>query len=144
MTKKKTDHPQTEVLMAFPAGTLSKLTIEGQVERWLNDRLLIDEAAPIYVQLKQMEYAVKTAIEKLQSQAFDDAGMKLGGTSSGTILGQKVEISYPKRWEYSPAILELQQEQKTALEIAQKREQLDGLAHQFPGKGVIRITIKAQ
>jgi len=130
--------------MPLPGGALSKLEIVGRVGEWLEGVMLDEDPSPVYVHLKQLELAVKTAIEKLNEAAFNDAGMKLGGSPSGTIAGQKVELSYPKRWEYSPAILALVEEQKTALDVAKQREQLDGLAKHVTGSGVIRVTIKAQ
>jgi hypothetical protein len=131
-----------EALLPLPAGALTKTQMEDAVEVWLNGQLIDSDPAPLYVKLKQLEFAVKGALEKLNEQAFNDAGQKFGGLNAGTIYGQRVELSYPKRWQYSPAITELVEEQKTALEVAQKLEQQAHTAEQVTGKGVIRVTIR--
>jgi hypothetical protein len=142
MPKKKAADANT--LIAFPDQTLSKTQIEAFIEGWLNDRLIEEDPAPLYVKIKQIEAAVKAALDRLNAQAFEDAGMKFGGLSAGTIAGQKVELTYPKKWIYSEKIFALEEEQKTALDIAKKREQIDGIAHQEPQKGIMRVSIKTQ
>lgn len=124
------------------AHTFSKAEIEEKVRCYINDHLESMDSAMLYVHLKELEYAVKTAIEALKDQAFDSAGQYLEGATSGKVNGHSIAISYPNEWHYTKAVEALKERQKKELAKYQAEERESGTAKQLPGKGRITITLR--
>lgn len=141
MAKSKPAAKHGAAILAVPATHLTRTIIEVGVEEWLNNELLVSDAATAFLKLKQLEYALEVAMKKLKPLAFNSIGEKLGGAMSGVLFGHSIQMYYPSSWVYSPAIKELVEHQKTALEIAQLNEQQEGKAHKIDGNGVLKITL---
>ena len=97
-----------------------------------------------YVFLKQLEYAVKTGLETLNGPAFEKVCSDFRGEMKGTVLGHDVKLTWPEKWEYSPAVKALKDQQKLDLEALQAQEKAQGLAHKESGKGIITVTIRSK
>ena len=129
--------------LIIPLRSLGKAEIENITRDWLIQRLAVYPTEEMYVFLKQMEQSVKSAIEILKERAFNATGDKFRGEKSGEILGHNVKLTYPSRWIYSPAVKELEAQQKLDVDALKAQERAGGLAIKEDGKGIITVTIKS-
>jgi hypothetical protein len=124
--------------------SFSKIEIEEAVRAFIERHLEHTDSGTLYLFVKQIEYAVKIALEALKEGAFDSIGRQLDGLISGKVGGHTVVISYPYEWQYSPAVDELKEQQKQDLSELQDREKVEGVAKQVPGKGRIVVTLREE
>jgi hypothetical protein len=132
------DTPIPESL-AIPLKAMTKLEITTNVDSWINSALEAHDPADLYVYAKQMEAVAEALIERLKGQAFNDFGEKFGGSSSGTILGHDVKLSWPERWVYPADVQELAHQQKLDLDAAQMKAKAEKRA--FKEQQLGRITV---
>ncbi len=129
-------------VLPLPPKGLDRAQIESRVAEWLAGALEAASSAELYVFVKQMEFAVKLALERLKEPAFDAIGRQLGGLSEGDLLGHRVRLSYPREWVYSENIAALKERQKLELKSAELAEQASGTAQRIDRLGVITVTLK--
>ena len=133
---------EREKVLPLPLKGLDRSEIESRVESWIAGALEVTSSAELYVYVKQMEFAVRLAIERLKEPAFDAIGRHLGGAMEGGLLGHKVRLSYPREWIYSERIAALKERQKLELKSAELAEQASGEAKRLDRLGVITVTLK--
>lgn len=136
-------------LVTSPSLTLAlkartKAELESSAETFLNDALETHNAADLLVLTKHMETLVEYIQAKLKADdlAFNSVGEKLGGLKEGEILGAKVRLTFPARWQYDG---EASAEIKTAkdhVKLLENKAQLEGHAEKVEGKGVITVILK--
>lgn len=131
------DNEQELVSQSF-----SKIEIEEAVRAFIERNLEYTDSGVLYLFVKQIEYAVKIALEALKEGAFDAIGWQLDGLTSGKVGGHAVVISYPYKWQYSTAADELKERQKRELVELQEEEKKGGIAKQVSGKGRIVVTLR--
>ena len=129
-------------VLPLPPKGLDRAQIESRVAEWLACALEAASSAELYVFLKQMEFAVKLALERLKEPAFDAIGRQLGGLMEGDLLGHRVRLSYPREWMYSEKIAALKERQKLELKSAELAEQASGTAKRIDRLGVTTVTLK--
>ena len=129
-------------VLPLPSKGLDRSQIESRVESWIAGALEVTSSAELYVYVKQMEFAVKLALEHLKVPAFDAIGRELGGAMEGGLLGHRVRLSYPREWIYSEKIAALKERQKLELKSAELAEQASGEAQRLDKLGVITVTLK--
>ena len=129
-------------VLPLPLKGLDRSQIESLVESWVAVALEVTSSAELYVYVKQMEFAVRLALERLKEPAFDAIGRQLGGVMEGGLLGHKVRLSYPREWIYSEKIAALKERQKLELKSAELAEQASGAATRLDRLGVITVTLR--
>ena len=90
----------TESQLSMPLKSMTKQEIDEAVDFWLNDVLETQMASNLWVYIKQLEEAVKSMKDKLQTTAFDQIAKEFGGSMSGELLGHKVQLTLPQTWVY--------------------------------------------
>ena len=131
-----------EKVLPLPLKSLDRSEIESRVESWIAGALEVTSSAELYVYVKQTEFAVRLALERLKEPAFDAIGRQLGGVMEGGLLGHKVRLSYPREWIYSEKIAALKERQKLELKSAELAEQASGAATRLDRLGVITVTLR--
>ena len=130
--------------LTLPLHTLNKGEIESGVEEWLNNALEVHNHDDLYVYLKQAELAVSSAVEKLQSSAFNAISARFGGAMSGEILGHEVTLSFPSKKIYPAKIEQLEAQQKLELKAAKAQAEAEGLVKKEEGVGRITEKLRAK
>lgn len=133
---------EREGVLPLPYKGLDRSEIESRVESWIAGALEVTSSAELYVYVKQTEFAVKLALERLKEPAFDAIGRRLGGVMEGGLLGHRVRLSYPRQWIYSEKIAALKERQKLELKSAELAEQASGAATRLDKLGVITVTLR--
>jgi hypothetical protein len=133
---------EAEGVLPLPLKGLDRSQIESRVEAWIAGALEVTSSAELYVYVKQMEFAVKLALERLKEPAFDAIGRQLGGVMEGGLLGHRVRLSYPREWIYSENVAALKERQKLGLKSAELTEQASGAAKRIDRLGVITVTLR--
>lgn len=119
----------------------SKTEIEERVKEFLEAFQDKVDSGTIFVALKQLEFAVETALNQLKDDAFMSLGSKFQGLSSGSLLDHKVSICYPSEWIFSPKVETLKEAQKKELKEQMEIEKMTGIARKAQGKGRITVTL---
>lgn len=131
-----------QTTLQLPLISLTKTAITGEVENWLNGALESHPADELYILLKQMEFAVEEAMERLKKAAFNSAGERFKGEAKGEILGHGVKLVGSSEWVYSAALQEFVERQKKELKVEQLKEQANGTAKKIEKDSQIRISLK--
>ena len=139
LTEPRVGEPIEDLII--PLKSMTKQEIEDRTKIWLVEKLSQYETPEMYVHLKQMEEAIKKAIEIIKEQAFNATATRYRGVNGGEVLGHKVKLTWPEKYEYSVAVKRLELQQKLEMDALKAQERADGIATKHPTKGVISVTI---
>ena len=140
---------ESAVPIAPPALVLAlkprtKAELDAAAESFLNDALESHGAAELLVLKKQMETLVEFIDAKLKADdlAFNSVGEALHGLKEGEILGAKVRLTFPARWQYDEEAGAVIKRAKDNIKLLENKAQLEGHAQKVEGRGVITVILK--
>ncbi len=133
---------EKEDAIIVPLKSMSLPEIQESAEFWINDALEVHSASDIWILLKQVEAYVDAAKAYCKESAFESIGNQLGGLAGGELMGHGVRLSYPSRWDYSPAVKALADQQKLDMAALKATEEANGLAVKGQKTPTITITLR--